>query len=158
MRMALKETFAKNTFKHLILHDDGIKWKHFPCYWPFVIGINCSPLNSPNKGQWHGALMFSLICTWVNSWINNREAVDLRCHHTNYDVTAMKKTLLKVFSSAECQPFCASFKATISSSAFDKMDSIMWILLTHWGRDKMATIFQRTFSNAFSWMNMYKFW
>ena len=29
--------------------------------------------------------------------------------------------------------------------------------LTHWGRDKMAAIFQTTFSNAFSWMKMYKF-
>ena len=29
--------------------------------------------------------------------------------------------------------------------------------LTHWGRDKMAAIFQTTFSNAFSWMKMLKF-
>ena len=29
--------------------------------------------------------------------------------------------------------------------------------LTHWGRDKMAAIYQTTFSNAFSWMKMYKF-
>ena len=29
--------------------------------------------------------------------------------------------------------------------------------LTHWGRDKMAAIFQTTFSNAFSWMKMFKF-
>ena len=29
--------------------------------------------------------------------------------------------------------------------------------LTHWGRDKMAAIFQTIFSNAFSWMKMYKF-
>ena len=29
--------------------------------------------------------------------------------------------------------------------------------LTHWGRDKMAAIFQMTFSNAFSWMKMFKF-
>ena len=29
--------------------------------------------------------------------------------------------------------------------------------LTHWGRDKMAAIFQMTFSNAFSWMKMYEF-
>ena len=28
--------------------------------------------------------------------------------------------------------------------------------LTHWGRDKMAAIFQTTFSNAFSWMKMFK--
>ena len=43
-------------------HDDVIKWKHFPRYWPFVWGIHRSPVNSPHKGQWHGALMFSLIC------------------------------------------------------------------------------------------------
>ena len=30
--------------------------------------------------------------------------------------------------------------------------------LTNWGRDKMATIFQTTFWNAFTWMKMYKFW
>ena len=29
--------------------------------------------------------------------------------------------------------------------------------LTHWGRDKMVAIFQTTFSNAFSWMKMFKF-
>ena len=31
------------------------------------------------------------------------------------------------------------------------------VALTHWGRDKMATISQTTFSNAFSWMKMYEF-
>ena len=46
-------------------HDDVIKWKHFPCYWPFVWGIHRSPGNSPHKGQWRGALMFSLICVWI---------------------------------------------------------------------------------------------
>ena len=30
--------------------------------------------------------------------------------------------------------------------------------LTHWGWDKMATIFQMTFWNAFSLMKMYEFW
>ena len=45
-------------------HDDVIKWKHFPRYWPFGRGIHRSPVNSPHKGQWRGALMFSLICTW----------------------------------------------------------------------------------------------
>ena len=28
--------------------------------------------------------------------------------------------------------------------------------LTHWGRDKMAAIFQTTFSNVFSWIKMYE--
>ena len=34
----------------------------FQRYWPFVWGIHRSPMNSPHKGQWRGALMFSLIC------------------------------------------------------------------------------------------------
>ena len=32
------------------------------------------------------------------------------------------------------------------------------LILTHRGRDKMATISQMTFSVAFSWMKIYKFW
>ena len=34
----------------------------FPRYWPFVRGMHRSPLNYPHKGQWRGALKFSLIC------------------------------------------------------------------------------------------------
>ena len=44
------------------VHDDVIKWKHFPRYCPFVRGIHRWPVNSPHKAQWRGALMFSLIC------------------------------------------------------------------------------------------------
>ena len=43
-------------------HDDVIKWKHFSRYWPFVRGIRRSPVDSPHKGQWRGAWIFSLIC------------------------------------------------------------------------------------------------
>ena len=44
-----------------ITHDDVIKWKHFPRYWTFVRGIHLPPVHFPHKGQWRGALMFSLI-------------------------------------------------------------------------------------------------
>ena len=70
-------------------HDDVIKWKHFPRYWPFVRGIHRSQVNSPHKGQWRGALMFSLICTRINGWVNNGEAGDLRRRRAHYDVTVM---------------------------------------------------------------------
>ena len=70
-------------------HDDVIKWKHFPRYWPFVRGIHRSPVNSSHKGQWRGALMFSMICAWINGWVNNGEAVDLRFHSAHYDVIVM---------------------------------------------------------------------
>ena len=70
-------------------HDDVIKWKHFPRYWPFVRGIHRSPVNSLHKGQWCGSLMFSLICAWMNGWVNNREAGDLRRHRAHYDAIVM---------------------------------------------------------------------
>ena len=70
-------------------HDDVIKWKHFPRYWLFVRGIHRSPVNSPHKGQWRGALMFSLICAWINGWVNNCDAGDLRRRRAHYDVIVM---------------------------------------------------------------------
>ena len=70
-------------------HDDVIKWKYFPRYWPFLRGIHRSPVKSPHIGQWRGDLMFSLICKWINGLVNNREAGDLRRHRAHYDVTLM---------------------------------------------------------------------
>ena len=43
----------------------------------------------PHKGQWRGALMFSLISAWINRWVNNGDAVDLRRYRAHYDVTVM---------------------------------------------------------------------
>ena len=77
-----------------IIHDDIFKWKHFPRYWSFVWGIHWSPVNSPHKGQWRGTLMFSLICVWINGWLNNREAGDLRRHRAHYDVIVMNNLVI----------------------------------------------------------------
>ena len=49
-----------------------------------------SPVNSPHKGQWRGALMFSLICASINGWGNNDEAGDLRRRCAHYDVIVMR--------------------------------------------------------------------
>ena len=77
------------TCQRKVSHDDVIKCKLFPRYWPFVRGIHRSPVNSPHKGQWRRALMFSLICVRINGWINNREAGDLRRHKAHCDVIVM---------------------------------------------------------------------
>ena len=50
-----------NLTQHTPKIHDVIKWKSFPRYWPFVRGIHRLPVNSPHKGQWRGALMFTLI-------------------------------------------------------------------------------------------------
>ena len=84
-------------------HDDVIKWKHFPRYWPFVRGIHRWPVNCPHKGQWRGAFMFSLICSWINGWVNNCEAGDLNYHRAHYDVTVMCTNFsISVVNYTEC--------------------------------------------------------
>ena len=59
----------------------------FPRYWPFV-----------NKGQWRGALMFSLVYTRTNGWTNHWDAADLRRHRAHYDVTVMDMTKGELWS------------------------------------------------------------
>ena len=71
------------------VHDDVTKWKKIPRYWPSVRGIHQSPVNSPHKGLWRGALMFSLICARINGWVINRQAGELRRHRPHYDVILM---------------------------------------------------------------------
>ena len=79
------------------IHGNVIKWKHFSRYWPFVWGIHRSPVNYPHKGQWRGALMFSLIWAWTNGWVHNRDAGDLRRHRAHYDVSVMRSRTRKGF-------------------------------------------------------------
>ena len=68
-------------------------WRHqmetFSALLAICAGNSPVTVNSSHKGQWRGALMFSLKCAWINGWVNNREAGDLRGHPTHYDVTVM---------------------------------------------------------------------
>ena len=52
--------------------------------------IHRSPVTSPHKGKWRGALMFSLIWVWINGWVNNGEAGNLRRKRAHYDVIVMR--------------------------------------------------------------------
>ena len=68
-------------------------WRHqmetFSALLAFCAGNSPVPVNSPHKGQWRGALMFTLICAQINDWVNNHEAGDLRRHLDHYDVSVM---------------------------------------------------------------------
>ena len=50
-------------------------------------------VNSQHKTQWRGALMFSLICAWINGSVNNCKAGDLGCHRAHYDFIVMDKEI-----------------------------------------------------------------
>ena len=101
-------------------HDDVIKWKYFPRYWPFVRGIHRSPVNSPHKGQRRGALMFSLICAWINGWVNNSEAGNLRRYIAHYYVTVMRYFVGMPFQ----------FQLTTSGAVHDDITSTWQIVFT----------------------------
>ena len=99
-------------------HDDVIKWKRFPRYWPFVSGIHRSPVDSHHKGQWHGALMFSLICPWTNGWANIRDGGDLRRHCAHYDVTVMtaQTTFIYIKDPGDCCIISDSLRPILNSN------------------------------------------
>ena len=68
-------------------------WCHqmetFSALLAICAGNSPVPGEFPNKGQWRGALMFTLIYTRINNWVNNGEAGDLRCYRAHYDVIVM---------------------------------------------------------------------
>ena len=96
-----------------------------------------------HKGQWRGALMLSLICDWINPWVNNGEAGDLRRHRTHNDVTVM------IFSEHAIMNFTLFREDTRIRSIITQHVSFHATALAHWDRDKMAAIFQTTFKKHF---------
>ena len=83
LRLSVNMSRVKSTFL-VLWHDDVIKWKILPRCWPFVRGIH------------RYCIMYSLICAWINGWVNNREAGELRRHGAHYDVTVMRFRIISV--------------------------------------------------------------
>ena len=95
--------------------------------WPFVRGIHWSPVDSPHKGQWRGALLLSLICAWTNGWANNRDAGDLRRHGARYGAMVMvlelhtgdgsrrgRQRVLKARSAGQCNQCLAGVRILVT--------------------------------------------
>ena len=121
----------------ITFHHDVMKWKHFPRYWPFVRGIRRSPVNSPHKGQWRGALMCPLICAWINVWANNRETGDLRRHRAHYDVTVMldAKARHSIFQVWVVVKNLTTYQASVLPTREDRMTSRgVWKIPALWLR------------------------
>ena len=84
------------------------------------------PLCGEFTGYSHRALMFSLICAWINSWVNNRETGDLRCHCIHYDVTVMNEWRVEQeLSCGRSQDYENYFWSYIRRSAYDNFWSIL---------------------------------
>ena len=86
--------------KHMLIHKITkrktkrlifiLSWMKTVTWWRHQV----ETVNSPHKIHWRRASMFSLICVWINGWVNNREAGDLRCYRAHYDFIVMNITIV----------------------------------------------------------------
>ena len=122
----------------VIRHDNVNKWKHFPRDWPFVRGIHRSPMNSPRRGQWRGALIFPLMCAGVNGRANNCEACNLRRHRTHYDVTVMvdlMQIIYSIYRRKQCH-ICKTHLLCLHIDHWRFRNSVIWTIVQRRKRNK----------------------
>ena len=72
-----------------------VPWRHhqmeaFPVLLAICAGNSPVTGDFPHKDQWRGALTFSLICAWINGWVDTRGSGYLRRHRTHFDVTVIR--------------------------------------------------------------------
>ena len=136
--------------------------------------------NGACRNTWwrsRGALIFSLICIWINSWVNNREAGDLRRHRAHHDVVVMIPVLtpsnygislvmqipsdfldMQNITLQKSQPCVRMIHCQLSKLLITQKRSVQLSpLSTYQGRDIMAAISQTKFSYAFSGMKTLEF-
>ena len=82
---------AKKQENQIMIHKAW--WRHQMETFSALLAI-CAG-NSPVTGEFPAqrpvtwSFMFSFICDWINGWVNNREAGDLRRNCAHYDVNVM---------------------------------------------------------------------
>ena len=104
-------------------------------HWSIARGIYQLPVVSPHKGQVMKKAFPCHDMTIIHNYLGNDLSLSLIHfgHHLFTDNIGCEITIVV-------------------------LSWLWWFHLTHWGWDKMDAIFQTTFSYAFSWMKMYKFW
>ena len=101
--------------------------------------------------------MYLSLSEHYTCWIICRQQWDIICISIIFkhcDSLTLSWYKIRILSSY-CSSFCCVMEMTYTSRSIPAQ--LFRYQVTHWGRDKMATIFQTTFSNAFSWMKMFKF-
>ena len=117
---------------------DGISWwRHimetFSALLALCAGNSPVPVNSPHKGQWRRALMFSLIWVWINNSVNNWEAGDLIRHGGHYDVNVMLKYICLIVNVWISNDTSVKF---VSRGLIAHKFRLVQVMAWHWRGDK----------------------
>ena len=107
----------------LAVHDDVLKWKHFPRYWPFVWGIHRSSVFSLTKASDAELWCSSLICAWTNVWVNNWVASDLGRHRAHYDVIVI---IMAVYARRDKKHWSSGFRCVLYQRIDGRLDK--WVV------------------------------
>ena len=108
-------------------------------YVPEFIGSRWIPRSKASD-----VLMFSLICAWINDWVNNREAGDLRCNRVNYDVIVMVcdcivSQYMMPSNTVVCQNLCSQHLC-LSDCGVSNQWNCQYCNMITWGRTYRLTI------------------
>ena len=125
-----------------IVYSDADQRKHqSSASLAFVRGIHRGPVNSPHKWPvtrkmfpFDDVIMIWIQINCTSSWMTN---------------LVIKYMLIHVLGRLP--------EMNILKSLWHSASGNGCCFLTHWGRDKMAAIFQTIFRNGFSWMKMHQF-
>ena len=123
---------------HTVVIDDGQAiswWRHqmetFSALLAICAGNSPAPVNSPPKGQWRGALMFSLICARINGWVNSGEACDLRRHRVHYYVIVILSPTEQFEFNITHWNYCKILRITINFELSGHLSTV-WYAHVRW--------------------------
>ena len=102
-----------------MVHDDVIKWKHFPRNWPFVRGFT-GPGEFPTQKPVTRSFDVFFDLRLKNGWVNNRKAGDSSRHRGHYDVIVM----LSLNPSFSPQPICCFDTIFVNFADFKKSQGL----------------------------------
>ena len=78
-QVVVTTTYTATSHHYDVIKKNGNIFRVTGPLWGESTCLRRIPLtvDSPHKGQWHRALLFSLLCAWRNGWANNGDAGDL---------------------------------------------------------------------------------
>ena len=137
--------------------DDVMTWKHFPYYWPFVLGIFFVSSKFDIHSKYHVRFPLVIQIGWQDlrkfhssSSVNLWSACLVPNHYLNQCWIIVNWNNRNKFQRNLTQNGGFHLQKWISNCLQNGEHFVSASMLKHWGLRQMVAIFHTTFSNAFS--------